>query len=371
MKIGTISVNIHTPDYNYGAVLHSWAFQQYLKRLNDVECAEVIDYTTPYLEGYYPKFGFRTSLRSGNIAETGRLLLKPIRHIIRDIRFRKFVREHMDISEARYTQKKLNDAELKYDVIVCESDVIWSPQLTEGKFDQAFFAALDSMKNKKKIAYSPSMGDIVFTEEQFEEFGRLVQNLDEISCRESYQKEVIERYVHKPVVHVLDPVMLLDAEDYKEITGERVCQTPYLLLYLPVNDNAELRRHADEYARKKGLEIVEISTKLEKNPNRSIRTLTTAGVEEFLSCIKYAECIFTNSFHAVCFGALFHRDMYMFSRKYGGKVKDMCKVLGIENRYFADDMFVEREPIPYDEVNSRIACMKEKSKRWFESALHT
>lgn len=60
-----------------------------------------------------------------------------------------------------------------------------------------------------------------------------------------------------------------------------------------------------------------------------------------------------------------------FSRKYGGKAKDMCKVLGIENRYFADDMFVEREPIPYDEVNSRIACMKERSKRWFESALHT
>ena len=75
--------------------------------------------------------------------------------------------------------------------------------------------------------------------------------------------------------------------------------------------------------------------------------------------IKYADCIFTNSFHAVCFGALFQRDMYMFSRKYGGKAKDMCKVLGIENRYFADDMFVEREPIPYDEVNSRIACMKD------------
>ena len=158
MKIGTISVNIHTPDYNYGAVLHSWAFQQYLKRLNDVECAEVIDYTTPYLEGYYPKFGFRTSLRSGNIAETGRLLLKPIRHITRDIRFRKFVREHMDISEVRYTQKKLNDTELKYDVIVCESDVIWSPQLTEGKFDQAFFAALESLHALyEKVAISVTL----------------------------------------------------------------------------------------------------------------------------------------------------------------------------------------------------------------------
>ena len=32
MKIGTLSVNINTPDYNYGALLHSYAFIEYLKK---------------------------------------------------------------------------------------------------------------------------------------------------------------------------------------------------------------------------------------------------------------------------------------------------------------------------------------------------
>ena len=49
MKIGTLSVNINTPDYNYGALLHSYAFIEYLKKLDFVSHAEVIDYITPYV----------------------------------------------------------------------------------------------------------------------------------------------------------------------------------------------------------------------------------------------------------------------------------------------------------------------------------
>ena len=49
MKIGTLSVNINTPDYNYGALLQSYAFIEYLKKLDFVEHAEVIDYITPYV----------------------------------------------------------------------------------------------------------------------------------------------------------------------------------------------------------------------------------------------------------------------------------------------------------------------------------
>lgn len=37
MKVGTISLNINAPDFNYGAMLHSWAFQQFLKKLDCVD----------------------------------------------------------------------------------------------------------------------------------------------------------------------------------------------------------------------------------------------------------------------------------------------------------------------------------------------
>ena len=34
MKVGTLSLNINTPDYNYGAMLHSYAFILFLKSIN-------------------------------------------------------------------------------------------------------------------------------------------------------------------------------------------------------------------------------------------------------------------------------------------------------------------------------------------------
>ena len=45
MFIGTLSLNINTHDLNYGAMLHSWAFQQFLIKKYAVR-TEVIDYIT-------------------------------------------------------------------------------------------------------------------------------------------------------------------------------------------------------------------------------------------------------------------------------------------------------------------------------------
>ena len=44
MKVGIISINLHTRRLNYGAVLHTWAFQQLMLRRGDMDGCEVIDY---------------------------------------------------------------------------------------------------------------------------------------------------------------------------------------------------------------------------------------------------------------------------------------------------------------------------------------
>ena len=50
MKAGIISLNINTEDLNHGAMLHSWAFQTYLKTRQGLD-SEIIDYTTPRAYG--------------------------------------------------------------------------------------------------------------------------------------------------------------------------------------------------------------------------------------------------------------------------------------------------------------------------------
>lgn len=55
MKIGIMHVNLASR--NYGAVLHGWAFQQYLSRIPGAEDNELIFYTRPNQENHRLRFG--------------------------------------------------------------------------------------------------------------------------------------------------------------------------------------------------------------------------------------------------------------------------------------------------------------------------
>lgn len=365
-EIGTLSLNINTSDFNYGAILHSWAFQQFLNKYDKYN-VEIIDYITPHLEKCNLKYPIYSSIKIRKVRTIIKSILFYIPYKLRYYKFQKFIKNNMIISDKHYTQKSLNDAKLKYDILICESDVIWYPGFFHGNFDKSFFLALDSMKSKKKIAYSPSMSSLKYIDSKKEELKELLKNLDHISCRESYELNVLKELSDKDITHVMDPVFLLNPEDYNKIIGKRIIKDKYLLLYLPVNDNKELRKVAKRYAKENNLKVLEITTKL--YPEFGHKTLTHAGVEEFLSCIKYSDMVFTNSFHAICFSVLFEKEFYAFTRKLNGKVEDICKTLELNNRYLTDNKLKKVEKIDYKKVNKIVKELREKSQNWIIDAI--
>ena len=74
-SIGTLSLNINTSDFNYGAILHSWAFQQFLDKYGKYN-VEIIDYITPHLEKCNLKYPIYSSIKN-----------KKLRTIIKSIIF--------------------------------------------------------------------------------------------------------------------------------------------------------------------------------------------------------------------------------------------------------------------------------------------
>lgn len=369
MRIGTISLNINAPDFNYGAMLHSWAFQQFLKKMDCVEHTELIDYTMPVLEGQDLKHPILPALKGRHLKKLLFLLKNYNMYASRYKKFDCFIHDNICKTETKYTQDTLDKASLDYDCVICESDVIWSPGFSGGHFDRSFFLALNSMVKMKRIAYAPSMANGDLNHNQEEELRELLKYPNYISCRESYEKDILEKYTNKPIEHVLDPVLLLNPEEYDNICDNRLINERYLLLYLPVDDNVKLRAYANEYAQNHGLKILEISTKLKNYQNDRIKCIGDSGIEEFLSAIKYADMVFTNSFHAICFSILFKVQFYAFSRAYFGKVEDICKTFGLENRFFADDNFIDNGTIDYIEVFERYKEMKEHSIKWIENAI--
>lgn len=367
LKIGTLSININTDDLNHGAVLHSWAFQRYLQKTYDCE-VEIIDYTTPNLYGRDLKHPVASLIQQKKYRSALVALASFNSYKRRYEKFQKFKDEHMAMSSARYSRDSLNKADLKYDIVICESDVIWTPNKRfGGDFDKAFFLALDSMKDKKRIAYAPSMGNLTFTQEETERFRNLVKNMDAVSCREKYASDFVRSTCGIPAETVVDPVLLLEADDYRDIEAGRLVKEPYLLLYAPLEYNLDFIKFADRYGKEHGLKVVELS----RYGFDSVfhKTISDAGIGEFLSLIKYADMIFCNSFHGVCFSVIYQKQFFAFGRPSGRKYEEFCERIGLENRFVKTvdkNTKLETTDIDYHKVSESLNEMVRVSKDYLQ-----
>ena len=358
-KIGIISLNTHTYFNNYGAILHSFAFQHFLKK-NQVE-SEILDYVPPRLENWNLSAPWKSLFRMKSKLFF-RFFFLQYPYLIRKKKIDSFVKTNMIMTGISYNHSSLEKAILPYKIMICESDVIWS----NGFWDDAYFLALKNMVDIKKIAYSPSMADCKISEEKSEKLKGYLDKFDFISGRESYECDFLKMYTNKEVKHVCDPVFLLESDDYNAVTAKRMVAEDYLLLYLPVDNNKYLRECACQYAKKYSLKIVEVDSRL--NIKLDHKCFITAGIEEFLSLIKHSSICFTNSFHAVSFSIIFEKEFYAFSRATKGKVEDVLNTIGLTDR-FIEGTFIEKNKINYDVVKNRLGVWKQECQNWILNAI--
>ena len=120
--------------------------------------------------------------------------------------------------------------------------------------------------------------------------------------------------------HVLDPTMLLRAEDYASITNPRIEPDDYVFVYWL--GSADEKQKAIDTAVIDGKKIIDISLR-----GRG----TLMPIEDWLSYIKYAEYVITDSFHGCVFSILFQKQFTIFSNNSGGngRLKSLFNMLHI------------------------------------------
>ncbi len=367
MKTAILSINLYTRRMNYGAVLHSWFFQKLMLRRDDVSCCDIVDYVPRFREHLNPKLHYirrRAKVKPSEFVKG--LILTPT-FMCRCDRFYRFYREHLKISQGRYTRAELEKADLPYDILFFESDVIWSPEYNGGKFDPVYFGALDSMRDMGRVAYSASMGNAYLTEANYGELRALLKFPDYISMRERYAAEIVRGQTDKPVADVIDPVLLADPSDFDEITGKCPVRGRYVLIYNPVYPNEALTKAAERYAKARGFRVVEVSAYVQNSLRR--KTFTAARIETFLALVRNAEAVFCNSLHGTCLSILFHREFFAFGIEGGGrKYEDLCGKLGLEGR-FCRDAAPDAAPIDWARVDARREELRAESLAWLDEAV--
>ena len=231
MEEGRIGIlTFHCSD-NYGAMLQAYALKKYLL-LEGIKAA-IVPYAPPFMTGrhwwfpYVPNKGWAGCIEW---AYGWKMHLSMRGDFFRQRANMKYFRRKYLTEEGKrtlYLSSQLK--ELAYSYYIVGSDQIWNPVITCG-LRKEYFGAFGNRYKKKVIAYAASLGGVKLAAEYEEQLAELLSHVDAVSVREEEAVSYIQKFYQGEVLAVLDPVFLLEKEQWQEI--EKISGYEYLILDL-------------------------------------------------------------------------------------------------------------------------------------------
>lgn len=262
--------------------------------------------------------------------------------------------------------------------IVCGSDQIWNP----ASFDPVYFLDLGD-GNVRRVSYAPSINDDIDFEKKKHIYRRMadcLKRMDAISVREDIGVSIIERISGLEAVQVLDPSLLLPRVEWDRIASRRQISGPYMVCYV-LGEIAQQEETILRIAKERGISDVYFINTRNTNAYREgglrMKPLIGIGPEDFVSLIKYADVVFTDSFHATAFSVKYKKEFFAFRRhqmatEYGGasRVMSLLRLLQLESRFIDKETETSSmKRIPYGKVSRLLEQERKKSYQFLEEAL--
>lgn len=359
---------------NYGSVLQAWALQHVLEQ--DGHDVEMIEYTPAAYNDLYGLFVVPSNWNSVKYDIKRLLLATTIKR--QKTLFERFRNKYLNLSLQKYEENSsLTEMVQNYDCIVCGSDQIWNVRALD--CDKVYFLPIKTSIGK--IAYAVSVNDTDFTENICnEELRRWIDDFSAISAREKSGSLKIESFIQQSnrVQTVVDPTLLNSKEEYFKICSPRFITPRYIFLY-NVWSNGDVVDAAICLSKKMNLPIY---SALMKRDIKIIRKLRKKGIhvetkntapEDFVSMIRYADFVVTDSFHGTAFSLIFEKEFVSINERIEKKMKNDERILsilqriGLEDRYLTLEKLSEMEEIKnidYKEANYKKKELCEESRVW-------
>lgn len=338
---------------NIGANLQSYAMNKYIN--DHIGRCEIID--------FYPnnQTAHRNKIRK---------LLSYIKSIliyrksVIDRKFSRFQKQYYIMSsKTYYGDDDLLSCPPKYDLLLSGSDQILNTTLSD--ISKSYYLCFDN--TTKKISYASSFGRTALSDSEYSLIDVELRKFKHLSVREKSAKKIIEERIGADVELVLDPVFLLSADEWNQI-GEKIkVPDAYILVYAMEVTNSlvsAVNKARTEYS-------LPIFVIYGCSDNRVIEgnIVHDCGPQEFISYIRQAKFVITNSFHGTAFSIIFEKKFICVSHSSrNARLENIMTLIGeseklvscsqINNNLIADYM------VDGTVALSRLASYSEKSKRY-------
>lgn len=376
MKIGILTQPLH---HNYGGIIQNWALQQVLRRME-----------------HQPEMIFLTyGSRPNRVLLAKRCLIlakclikkyllgKPNVYLysifvptynpsvphyadddfVRLIEKTKKITTEVDL--AQLTKKR------RYEAFIVGSDQVWREEYSPNILSY-FLDFLPDSDSRKRISYAASFGKAqeYISADKMPECRRLLARFDAVSVREDEGVSIVRNdFGRKQVEKVLDPTLLLSADDYSAIIQPTDRLTsPYIASYI-------LDSSDDKTAL---LEQISVDYHLPVNAiDIEVRAEGMATMSQWLANFADADFVVTDSFHGCVFSIIFGKPFIAIgnAERGLGRFQSLLGELGLNNRLIAglNDYQIRKDKllVPFDNepVRARLDKLRQSSLQFLTDSL--
>jgi hypothetical protein len=275
------------------------------------------------------------------------------------------------------TDKDLEAVGQQYDAFVCGSDQVWNPNAVR----RLFMLDFPLKKGARKVSIAASVSRNALSDGEAEYMIPLINRFDAVSVREkSARKMLLQRGVNKEVEVICDPTMMLESADWDKVAAPRLIQEPYMLMY--AFSECSFSRELVAYYAQRGIACYFIPyAKFSANSfdgKMPMKPLFDVGPAEFISLIKHAECVVTDSFHGSVFSIIYNRPFAVFERdsnsgktSKNSRIYDLLDTFRLQDRLVKDGRFepTVEKACDFAAADEVMAETRKHSAAWLLNAL--
>lgn len=338
MKIGIITQPLAC---NYGGILQNYALQQVLKRMGHE--AWTIDYNTFGWTNWFDN-AWRVVAHK-LLGHQAKFAPVPSQRRQQEMPLRRFALKHIHLTTPR-THRYERSIVHKYgfDAIVVGSDQVWRPQYNYDVRD-CFLEFVKGMPIKR-IAYAASFGtdEWEFSPRQTQCCSALAKQFDGISVRETSGIRLCKEHLGVEAIQVIDPTLLLHAEDYLQLCKDISQRCPFVFAYI-LDQSEEKLQQIKQFAAQRGLDY------FIKSADASISE--DDSIELWLSYFRDAAYVITDSFHGTAFAINFNKPFFVFGNASRGnsRFESLLSAFHLQERMIGGELPQEDALIEWNRVN--------------------
>lgn len=337
-----MKINLLTIHYgkSYGAVMQTYATCQLLKQAGHE--VSVINIVHPKTKNVYKK-------------------ITNYKYIIKELQFWFFKRRYYpNLTKKAYEIKSDNLPDA--DLYIVGSDQVWNRDIT-GIWCLNFY--LDFVPAKcKRIALSSSFGKYEWKENEVytQQVCNELKKFSKISVRENSGMEILQNIFHLNAVTLIDPTLA-----YDEIRDLAYKARPQKQIYtFLLNNSIEAKNIVNEIAK---------TYKIKIRKNTILDTYLFSGPRQWLTKIKNAEYVITDSFHGLAFSIIFRKNFFILSadKNKFTRIDSLLNLLNLSERYVSsiEDFQMRatqlKQNINYSKVYEILTEERKKFKQFITS----